>query len=240
MIDVYFCHRYEFATTAADIGYRLGTRCDDLKTNRVEEILTDGYSIDFVDNNFKQRDDEQLLRAVEVVDAELVVLPDVTDTAMIEDVLSLGERIESNGRTPVVVPKKKCVIPSFPSDWVFAYSVPTDYGKTEVPITEFKGKKVHLLGGSPKIQVQYANKLETSGAEIISVDGNSFSKAADFGNIVNYPKEILGGGNGLIHDVDGYDDWGSRIILSLVHNFELWRLWSKRRPEKVQQPVDSW
>jgi hypothetical protein len=47
------------------------------------------------------------------------------------------------------------------------YSVPTKFGGTPVPVWEFQGWPVHLLGGSPRSQFRLAHYLNP-----VSVDGN--------------------------------------------------------------------
>lgn len=53
------------------------------------------------------------------------------------------------------------------------YSVPTKFSGTPVPLWEFKGWPVHLLGGSPKTQFRLAYYLD-----VVSVDGNMHSLMA--------------------------------------------------------------
>lgn len=53
------------------------------------------------------------------------------------------------------------------------YSVPTKFGGTELPIWEFSGWPVHLLGGSPGQQMRIARYLS-----VISADGNMAQKLA--------------------------------------------------------------
>lgn len=48
-----------------------------------------------------------------------------------------------------------------------AYSVPTRYGGTSVPVWEFGRRPVHLLGGSPKRQWELSHYLN-----VVSMDGN--------------------------------------------------------------------
>lgn len=54
---------------------------------------------------------------------------------------------------------------------VLAYSVPTSYGGSPVPLWELAGWPVHLLGGSPHRQMQVAAQLPRP-CELVSVDGN--------------------------------------------------------------------
>jgi hypothetical protein len=53
------------------------------------------------------------------------------------------------------------------------YSVPTKFGGTEVPVWEFAGWPVHLLGGSPQRQMGMCSYLN-----VVSADGNYAQKMA--------------------------------------------------------------
>lgn len=232
MPELFFCHRYEFAVVADMMGFRLGTRSDQFDTNRGQKLLGDGFEIDFVDNNFKNPDRERLEHIVEITDGEFVVLPDVYDGEDLQDIVSFGERLqEKHNTTPIIVPKDELDYSIIPKDWILGFSVPSGYSETEVPIDIFQSHKVHLLGGSPRNQIKYANKLLDSGGELYSIDGNSFTKAATYGNIINESNIMLGesgeiDGNAWDADVDGYTDWGQRIAQSLCRYYELWRKWS--------------
>jgi len=60
---------------------------------------------------------------------------------------------------------------------ILGYSVPTKYGGTDVPLWEFAGWPVHLLGGSPQKQIHYYLHLRGI-AEVVSVDNNMHEKMA--------------------------------------------------------------
>jgi len=57
---------------------------------------------------------------------------------------------------------------------VLAYSVPTKYAGTSVPIWEFGNRPVHLLGGSPHRQMEIYRYLPN----VISADGNYAQRMA--------------------------------------------------------------
>jgi len=232
MPELFFCHRYEFAFIADFLGYRIGTRADQVDTNRVHEMLDDDIEVDFVDNNFKNPDRDRLETIVSLTETEFVVLPDIDNGESLEDIVSYGTYLaDEYDTTPIVVPKDDLDYSLIPSEWILGFSVPSGYGETNVPVENFTSHRVHLLGGSPRNQIKFANKLCDVGAEVYSVDGNSFAKGAGFGNIINEPLEMIDesgelDGNAWDSDVDGYTDWGQRIVKSLARNYELWRQWS--------------
>ena len=59
---------------------------------------------------------------------------------------------------------------------ILGFSVPTSFGGTTVPLVEFQGWQVHLLGGSPKAQYDHYERMTSIGAEVTSADGNMISK----------------------------------------------------------------
>ena len=72
----------------------------------------------------------------------------------------------------VIIPKAFGIIPHIPervgnADVVLGYSVPTRYGGTQVPVWEFGSRPVHLLGGSPHVQMRLVHYLN-----VVSADGN--------------------------------------------------------------------
>lgn len=226
MIDLYFCHRDKFCRIAADIGYELGTRADQFDTNRIDKLLDDGYDVSFVDNNFKDPNEDRIFEIAQRCSAEYAVCPDVDHKDDLDAVIDFGERLESIGVTPIVVPKDDLDYNSIPDHWRLGFSVPSGYGETEIPITEFKQHEVHLLGGSPQKQLEYATKAIKNDIDVVSVDGNSFAKAASYGNIINSPSKLLGDGNAWDYDITYPEDWSGRLIVSLVRNYLMWRDWS--------------
>lgn len=239
MPELIFCHRAEFCRIADQLGFRLGTRADQFDTNKTQELLDDGYNIDFVDNNFKDPSHDRLRDIVKRTDPEFAVLPDVYDVEDWTEVIALGKEMENKyGVTPVVVPKTEFDYDVIPDEWIVGFSVPSGYGETDIPISAFTDHRVHLLGGSHRNQIHYANKAVESGVDLFSVDGNAFTKGASYGNLVNLPSDTLGEfgsveGNAWDADVDGYTDWGQRIAQSLARYYELWRLWSLRSDYSV-------
>jgi len=232
MIDVYFCYRSEFLKIADKIGYGCGVRSD--KLNEVEEFLNKGYEINFVDNNFKNPDVDRLLSVTERVEPDFTVLPDLYDSDDFDDLLDIGAEVEGLGTTPVFVPKDVIDWRDVPDEWRIGYSVPSGYGETDIPIEEFVRMDVHLLGGSPQRQIEIADRAVENHVNIVSVDGNALSKGAKYGKIVNDPSRFLGEGRswrgGRDYETTGeIYEWKSRMIVSLVNYYEIWRRWSTER-----------
>lgn len=79
----------------------------------------------------------------------------------------------------IIIPKVMSIIPKLPKH-IFSkevrlgYSVPTKFAGTQVPIWEFSGCPVHLLGGSPQEQLKLSKYLNVK-----SADGNYTQKMAN-------------------------------------------------------------
>jgi len=229
MIDLFYSYRRPFADIATWIGYEAGTRADQYKSNYVHRSgYDDAVNVEFVDNDFEDPSVDLLFDIVEKTDASYVVLPDIFSEEEVDDVLELGKRFCSSGVTPMVVPKCDIDFDRVPDGWIMAYSVSSEYGSTDVSLSQLGDHDIHLLGGSPMNQFAVAERIVDAGLSINSVDTNGFGAAANYGSVVNYPDELIGNGNAWLYDVDEYEDWSGRVVTSLVHYYEAWRLWSDR------------
>lgn len=96
----------------------------------------------------------------------------------VSEVLSWAEEAAQYASVVMIIPKVFGIIDRLPrriagADVRLGYSVPTKFGGTELPVWEFAGWPVHLLGGSPQAQMQLLHYLD-----VRSADGNMASKAA--------------------------------------------------------------
>lgn len=94
------------------------------------------------------------------------------------EVLEWAEEAAQYAERVLIIPKYSGAADGLPrrigsADVILAYSVPTRFGGTEVPIWEFSGWPVHLLGGSPHSQMRLTRYLD-----VVSVDGNMANKMA--------------------------------------------------------------
>lgn len=108
-----------------------------------------------------------------------------------------------------------------------AYSVPTSYGGSPVPLWEFSGWPVHLLGGSPQSQRDCWRYLAGI-ADVRSIDGNMAKKMATsrccywtrntsrrWGHWQPITREV---------DCNAPDECVRRSVANIA---EAWRAWSK-------------
>ena len=141
----------------------LGFRSD--KANPKNRVL-------FVDNHWQDYYHKRHLKIVKQHKPLLATVLDIeADTNLLEVLDQAQELSEFCGRV-LLIPKIKFDIEvKFPFWWGF--SVPTKYGGTTVECSFFKDKPVHLLGGSPRSQAEFARHLN-----VVSIDGNVATKMA--------------------------------------------------------------
>lgn len=77
----------------------------------------------------------------------------------------------------MVCPKFAGAVAHIPSWCVIAVSVPSEYAGFVPPLDELKGRRIHLLGGSPVKQREWLTRLNSVG-RVISLDGNAHTGAA--------------------------------------------------------------
>lgn len=78
----------------------------------------------------------------------------------------------------MVCPKFVGAVAHIPSWCIVAVSVPSEYAGFLPPIDELRGRRVHLLGGSPVKQREYTKHLLAAGVRVLSMDGNSHDRAS--------------------------------------------------------------
>lgn len=98
------------------------------------------------------------------------------------DVLDWAEEAAQHVERVLIVPKVIGGIPRLPrriggKDVVLAYTVPTKFGGAPIPVWEWAGWPVHLLGGPPHHQILIWTYLRGR-CDVISADGNYAQKMA--------------------------------------------------------------
>lgn len=135
----------------------------------------------FVDQDWKKPDRARYVAAVEQHRPHMATVLDWERDEQLTEVLSWAEDVAPFVEQVVIIPKVMGGIPQLPRriagrEVVLGYSVPTRYGGTELPIWEFAGWPVHLLGGSPHRQLHLAHYCRVN-----SADGNYIMKMAKTG-----------------------------------------------------------
>ncbi len=136
------------------------------------------YPPHFVDQDWKKPDRERYMAAIREHRPHMATVLDWERDQQLPEVLSWAEEVTPFVEQVVIIPKVMGGIPQLPRriagrEVVLGYSVPTRYGGTELPIWEFAGWPVHLLGGSPHRQLHLAHYCRVN-----SADGNYTAKMA--------------------------------------------------------------
>lgn len=139
--------------------------------------------VHFADQDWRSPDRAAYLAALAVHRPACATVLDWEREEQLPEVLSWAEEAARYVRESVlIVPKVVGGIPLLPREIggkrvVLAYSVPTSYGGCPLPLWEFAGWPVHLLGGSPQQQMRVWSLLSPI-CEVVSVDGNMSGQQA--------------------------------------------------------------
>lgn len=164
-----------FESIARDAGFLLGARLP----------ATVYHPIHFADQEWRKPDRIAYMAALECHRPAMATVLDWERGNQLSEVLEWAEEAAQWVERVLIIPKVHAGIDRLPrrvggKDIVLAYSIPTQYGGTEVPIWEFTGWPIHLLGGSPHRQMHYAAHLNAI-ADVVSADGNMANKMAHAG-----------------------------------------------------------
>jgi len=172
---------------AVKVGWGYGTRSTNAPCAQATKVK--GHETNFIDNDFRNYDHEFHLAVVKKWRPKYCTVRDVFTEAQcaemgivyypLEQILEWAEELNQYAENVIVIPKYNC-IDQIPDKFVLGYSIPTSYAGTPVPFELFKGRRIHLLGGSPNKQIAYWRRLPD---EVVSLDNNYILKAATFGSV---------------------------------------------------------
>jgi hypothetical protein len=157
-----------FAEIAIDAGFTYGAQVPN----------TVYFTPEFVDQDWRNPDLEKYEAAVAKHSPRLATVLDWERWEQLSEVLAWAETIAVYSETVIIIPKVLGGIERLPRrvggrPVRLGYSVPTRFGGTTVPIGEFGGWPVHLLGGSPIQQRRLFKYLN-----VASLDGNYHNSMA--------------------------------------------------------------
>src|SRR3989339_794272 len=134
----------------------------------------------FIDIDWKNYDLQKHLDAVAEKVPFLTIARDIERISELDSILKEAEMLRKYSDYVAVVPKDLGLTDNIdkyiPKHFVLAYSVPTKYGGTNIPMKSFS-RPVHLLGGRPDEQRKLAQKMN-----VFSFDCNRFTYDARFGD----------------------------------------------------------
>lgn len=168
--------RNKFSNIAKQHNYYLGFKSNEANPNN---------SVMFIDNDWKQYNHTKHL---ETVKKYKPLLATIKDLETIEDYEYIKTNIQEFSKycgRLLIIPKLEVPLDIQENYWI-AFSVPSRYGKTTLPIEYFRSlnKPIHLLGGSPKKQYKYASELDN----VVSIDGNYMMLSSKYGSICSVNK----------------------------------------------------
>lgn len=212
---------------AVKSGWMYGVRSSDGVCGTTER--QEAHHPQFIDNNYHHYDHAQHLGAIQRWRPKYATVRDIMTPAQcqaagiahyeLEQILEWAEELSAYAENVILIPKYDC-IDQLPEKYMLGYSVPTSYGGTPLPVERFKGRRVHLLGGSPQRQIKFFQALRD---EVVSLDNNYILKIARFARVF-LPKQAV---------TVSLDDLGmgaltNPLYASLVLNFGLFAAYFER------------
>ena len=163
---------------AAQAGLGYGFRSGQYRLCPYCGELSGRHRVMFIDNDFKDYDHAKHLEAVAEHGPKYATVRDIMSQEQckeagikhfaFEQIMQWAEELEQHAENVIVIPKYDCLA-DIPDRYVLGYSIPTSYAGTPIPAEMFRGRRVHLLGGSWKSQLEYVALL---GDDVVSLDTN--------------------------------------------------------------------
>ena len=182
-IDVIFCWGGgdNSCCLAVRAGWMYGVRSGDIKTaEHVCPVVARSprHKVQFVDNDFHDYDHAHHAEIVRQFRPKYATVRDIMTPEQckaagiayypFEQIMEWAAEIAEHATNVIVIPKYDC-LDQIPDKYMLGYSVPTSYGGTPLPVESFRGRRVHLLGGSWKAQLAHMAVL---GDDVVSLDNN--------------------------------------------------------------------
>ncbi len=161
--------RPDLTAIAAQYGWLRGSRVDYL-----DRYETRGYRVDFIDPGPDNCDADDLIAAARRHHPRYVVAGDYDDNNYSE-INALADRLRDYARSVIVVPHEPGEVERVPEWCVVGYSTPSAYAGTTAPVWEYRGRDVHVLGGTIEQSLDVQGYL---GDDVVSWDCNSFHGSA--------------------------------------------------------------
>jgi hypothetical protein len=173
-MDLIYCAggNRRLAQIAIDHGFKYGAQLPD----------TIYYPLYFADQDWRKPDRARYMAALAKHRPVMATVLDWEREEQLPEVLDWAEEAAQYVKFVLIIPKVMGGVSRLPRhisgcDIVLAYSVPTRYAGSELPLWEFAGWPLHLLGGSPQEQMRIWMQA-TSICDVVSADGNYAQKMA--------------------------------------------------------------
>ena len=157
-----------FYNIAMNYGFKYGAQLPDTIYGKLY----------FADQNWKKPNKKLYMEYIKKYKPYIATIIDWERPNQYSEIIEWGDEISEYVKKIIIIPKVRGSVNKIPKtingkEIILGYSIPTKYGSTPVPVEEFKGWKIHLLGGSPLKQIYYFKKLHAL-SKIYSIDGNYF------------------------------------------------------------------
>lgn len=132
----------------------------------------------FCDQDWKAPNRERYMTALRQHKPHMASVLDLEQPEQFDEVLGWAEEAAQWVEVVMIIPKVFGIVERLPravggKPIRLGYSVPTKFGGTELPCWEFGDWPVHLLGGSPNMQMKLLSYFN-----VVSIDGNYAHKMA--------------------------------------------------------------
>lgn len=176
MIDLCYCSggNPTLSQIAYEEGWMLGFRSDN-------NMGSCKHPVSLIDVDYKKPDFEKHLEVVARYHPKYATVPDLSEQGIsqqdISRAIDQAQRLQPHCETVLIVPKLSGQVVLLPQSIAIGYSVPSRYGGAQYPSWELAERRIHLLGGSPRKQMQAYLHLSAI-ATVMSADGNYAHKMA--------------------------------------------------------------
>lgn len=184
-----FLHRYPYATDAYELGYAVGLRED--YTYQGDEYPNVDLPVVVLDNDFQDPDIDRYLDRFEQYDPSMAILGDAYTPEEAKGLNETARELKDSYpyKDLVVVPKCRAAFDTLDGDIVRGYAMGySDIHADDIaPLSEWRGRRVHLLGASPPKQYDVIEDLTQPTitgdppADIVGLDWNGLQKVAYHG-----------------------------------------------------------
>jgi len=147
--------------------------------------LSNRHEVQFIDNDYFKYDHAKHLDTVRMIRPKYCTVRDIMTEEQcnaagiafysFEQIMIWAEELAQYCPNVIIIPKYDC-IKDIPKKFMLGYSIPTSHGGTPLPVDLFRGRRVHLLGGSWAAQLDYLSEL---GEDVVSLDNNHLALMAD-------------------------------------------------------------
>lgn len=163
--------RNHYSQIAKEEGWLLGMRSDQMEVKP---------SVSMIDNNWHNYNHNQHLQLIKENKPLLATARDIDNKNDVTKIIDQAREISNYCGRVLVIPKIEFDLSPIDFPFWLAYSVPSGYGKSDLPLAFFSNHYCHLLGGNPKKQAELSKTLN-----VVSLDSNYAMNVAKFGKSVS-------------------------------------------------------